>query len=147
YACLTPMDTPVADASAWLLALVRGEKPDAQGSRLQAVSMGLSVKPEVLAVGVGNGLTLTLTPATADLTNSPGVGEGNRNAMLCRYAGVHIARGESLEQIAPKALAWAAKCNPPYPEGKTLDTVRRLWRAHHAKAGASTDTDASPPPG
>ncbi len=90
--------------------------------------------------GPGNGLTLTLSPNTADLTNSPGVGEGSRNATLCRYAGVHIARGESVEQTEPKALAWAAKCNPPLPQSKALDTVRRLWAKHQAKQKGSTET-------
>lgn len=76
------------------------------------------------------GMTLTVGMGTPDLSNSPGVGEGVRNATLCRLAGVHVARGETLDAVEASALAWAGRCAPPYPERDALRTVRELWRKH-----------------
>jgi hypothetical protein len=116
YEWLTPHVQPLAEAPPWLLALVR-ERVNAE------------------ALASGGGLTLTVREGTQDLTNSPGVSKGTRNAILCQSAGVHLARGESLEQVEAKALAWAATCNPPYPEGDTIKTVRALWKKHQVTAG------------
>ena len=101
YAWLAPMDTPLAEAPAWLLALVRGDTPQAESQcRVHQPSTSTNAGP-------GNGLTLTLSPNAADLTNSPGVGEGSRNATLCRYAGVHIARGENWSR--PSQRHWRGR--------------------------------------
>jgi hypothetical protein len=120
YELLTPSETPLADPPAWLLALVRGE----------------AEKPVA-----ANSMTFTVKPGAGDFT-SPGVGEGERNAACARYAGVHVARGETLEQIEAQARAWAAKCTPPLSEAKAVDHVRRLYHKHHAKAGAPSPVNA-----
>ncbi len=65
-----------------------------------------------------------------DLTNAEGAGEGRRNATLCRLAGIHIARGESQEQVEALALAWTGRCSPPLSAYETMRTVEALYRKH-----------------
>ena len=90
-------------------------------------------------------LMLTVLAGTSDLTNSGGVDFGSQNDVLCRLVGVHVARGESIEQIEPLALAWGARCKPPANQTKVRDTVRRIWKKHH-EPSSSDEVGAIVPP-
>jgi hypothetical protein len=67
------------------------------------------------------------------LNTSPGVGQGSRNATLCKLAGVHIARGEALDEVETAALEWGDRCTPPCSAKDVLRTVQSLWRRHQAR--------------
>ena len=112
YRLLTSWDTPLAPCPKWLIDLALG-------------------KTELLKFE--NADTPILTVAT-DLSNHAGANEGSRNHELCRLAGIHLARGEDAETIELLALAWAGRCNPPYPDNKARDTVRSLCKKHEAKS-------------
>jgi hypothetical protein len=75
-------------------------------------------------------MVLTVQAEPPDLVSSDGVGEGQRNATLCRLAGVHLARGDSLATVEALAKSWAEKCTPPMTEDEVERTVRSLWRKH-----------------
>jgi hypothetical protein len=126
YALASSWDTPLAECPAWLLDLAApAAKPVTSGNAIHCSGLTLNASPA---------LTLTIAP---DLSNHPGAGEGERNAMLCRLVGIHLARGEALADVEALALAWAGRCHPPLPEAKASDTVRRLGRKEQAKAEAN----------
>ena len=79
---------------------------------------------------MSNGMILTVGSGPDDLHNHTGVGKGQRNATLCRLVGVHLARGEGVEQIESLASAWGEKCDPPMLERDVLRTVRSLATKH-----------------
>jgi hypothetical protein len=120
YRWITSPDTSLAEAPAWLLAMVLAEPA--------------IVSPRLASVHCKNpGMTLKVIAGTPDLTTSPGVGQGSRNATLCKLAGVHIARGEALPDVEAAALAWSDRCSPPCPAKDVRRAVKSLWFRHHAK--------------
>lgn len=127
YRWLTSPDTPLAAAPAWLLALVMAEPVPS-----------LPTPQPVPVKRPNTGLTLIVGAGTPDLTTSPGVGKGSRNATLCKLAGVHIARGEPLDDVEAAALAWGDRCSPPCSPKDVVRTVQSLWHRHHARATTTT---------
>ena len=105
YSWATPENTPLAEAPNWLLEILNGEAA--------AASPSASLKVEGL-----------------DLSNAPGAGKGERNATLCRLAGIHLARGERVATIEPLALAWADRCTPAYPHEEASKTLHTLAKKH-----------------
>lgn len=141
YAWLTPMTTPLAVAPAWLVVMIQQCKAHARG---EAAGMDNGIGKGQPGTAVrSNGLMLTVSPPTPDLRNSPGVGDGSRNAQLCRLVGVHLARGDDEAEIEALALAWAQRCDPPMPESRVRDTLRRLRHKHQAAASTETHTPPS----
>ena len=126
YRWLTTLDTPIAAAPAWLLSLVMADPV-----------LSLPSPQPVPIQGMNTGMTLTVGAGTPDLNSSPGVGQGSRNATLCKLAGVHIARGEALDDVEEAALAWSDRCSPPCSAKDVLRTVGSLWRRHHARASTT----------
>src|SRR5205807_7315249 len=116
---LTPEDTPIADAPAWLTQTLREGKAK-QKEKANANPTG---KVSILTV-----------QADEDLISHAGSGDGLRNSTLCRLVGIHLARGESQEAIEALALAWAERCSPPYDEQRARDCVRQLAAKHESKA-------------
>ena len=43
---------------------------------------------------------------------------------MCRLLGVHLSRGDSPATVESLALAWAARCDPPIPEGEVLQRLK-----------------------
>jgi hypothetical protein len=115
YEWLLPMDTPLPEARAWLVALLIEGKVTAQRSQPPCRRRGM---------------VLTVQAEPLDLVSSDGMGEGQRNATLCRLAGVHLARGDSLATVETLATSWAEKCTPPMTEDEAERTVRNLWQKH-----------------
>ena len=114
YEWLTPIETPLADAHDWLLAIV-AETPAARGVAASS------------SVPSSNAASLTLTMQAAepcDLATHPGADSGVRNDTMCRLMGVHISRGDSPATIEALALSWAARCNPPIPEAEVLQRLK-----------------------
>jgi hypothetical protein len=135
YEWLVPPDKPLAEAPQWLLDMVNGRI----GTRC--------------ASATSDSMTLTVQPATADLATHAGVGEGQRNATLCRLIGVHLARGDDPEAIEPLALAWAERCSPPMDQAEVLRTLNSLAAKHQrssivifSKTSEADDLDALPLP-
>ncbi len=52
---------------------------------------GANANPSLSAAAKADGVKLTMQPATLDLANHSRVGEGERNAMLCKLIGVQLA--------------------------------------------------------
>jgi hypothetical protein len=104
YEWLTSIETPLADAPAWLLAVV-SESPT--------------------PVAQTGALTLTMgSSEPCDLASHPGAGEGKRNDKLCHLLGVHLSRGDSPATVEALALAWAQRCDPPFPESEVFEALR-----------------------
>jgi Bifunctional DNA primase/polymerase, N-terminal/Primase C terminal 1 (PriCT-1)/Protein of unknown function (DUF3987) len=127
YEWLTPLDIPLADAPAWLLAMV-AQTPTA--------------KPELNALAnTSGGIVLTMGSAEpGDFTTHAGEEEGKRNDTLCRLVGVHLRRGDSPATVEALALAWAQRCEPPLPE----DQVFRVLRWGEGKRALNMSEDDSP---
>jgi hypothetical protein len=87
-------------------------------------------------------MMLRVQPPTADLMTDPGVPEGQRHQKLCQLAGVHLARGESEEQVEALALAWGERCDPPMDEGEIEATVRSLANKHFANTTGIVDEES-----
>lgn len=119
-------DEPVADAPGWLVALAAGKPSPGDTSAGAGRARNPLIPSPVATPTVG----LVVQPGTADLTNSPGVGEGGRHARLCQLVGVHVARGEREEQVEALALAWVGTCDPPMSEAEVLKTVRGIAGKH-----------------
>ena len=111
YRLLTSWDTPLAPCPQWVIDLALNKK-------LELLKFEKADAP-ILAVAT-------------DLSNHAGANEGSRNQELCRLVGIHLARGEDAESIEPLALAWAGRCQPPYPERSAIDTVKSLAKKHDA---------------
>jgi hypothetical protein len=125
---VSPDDTPLAEAPEWLLVKL--------GVR------GANATPSLSVAGKSDGVKLTMQPASVDLRNHPGVGEGERNAMLCKLVGVHLARGDDAEEIEPLALEWSERCSPPMDEEEVLRTLSSLATKHQRTSSVSTVHDA-----
>lgn len=79
-------------------------------------------------------LVFDLPAPDADLTTHPGESEGSRNASLAKLVGQAIGRGLEPDIIEFEALAWAERCDPPYPERDVMACVRGLLKADRRKA-------------
>jgi hypothetical protein len=128
YEWLTPPNTPTAEPPAWLMAIL------GIGSRSATAAL-----PSVALKS--SGLKLVVRPAAEDLTTHPGAGDGQRNDTLCRLIGVHLARGESAEDIEPLALDWAGRCSPPLDEAEVLRALGSLAAKHRRSAPVVADED------
>lgn len=73
------LDTPLADAPAWLVEIVADRPATKPVAVMQRLVMGSS-EPH-------------------DFANHAGAGEGQRNSTLCRLIGVHLSRGDSPSTI------------------------------------------------
>lgn len=113
YQWTVPPDVPLAEPPPWLLAMLGCRCRDSQSDTTNA-----------------NGVMLKVQPTTEDLANHPGIGEGQRNATLCKLVGVHLARGDNSEAIEPLALAWAERCSPPLEEAEVVRTLNSLATKH-----------------
>jgi hypothetical protein len=140
YDWLTDLDTPLADAPEWLLALVKAEaKANTQATPNAGAPAQASLNDVAIAQGhclttaqqtQAVGMVLMMSEDIGDLRTHSGAGEGERNATLCRLAGIHLARGESESEIELLALAWATRCDPPYPERDVQRTIHALAQKH-----------------
>lgn len=117
YEWTTPPDVPLAEPPSWLLEMLGCRGSDSQ-----------SVK------GSSNGVMLKVQPTTEDLATHPGVGEGQRNATLCKLIGVHLARGEDADDIEPMAITWAERCSPPLEETEVVRILTSLAAKHQRTA-------------
>jgi hypothetical protein len=157
YEWATPIETPLALAPACLLEALR--KP--RSMRPLSVSMNhLSTNGKLFEHVVSdepdriiptNGIVTMVTVGSVEDLDCEGVEEGQRNNALCRRVGVHIARGESLEEIEKRALAWNTKCQPPQEADDVLKTVSCLWdkdrkRKEEAKVSPPPPAQRSPSP-
>lgn len=131
YQWSVPPDVPLADAPAWLMTMLVDARSASVGTP----------KP---ITGKSNGVKLTMQGTTTDLTTHSGVGEGERNATLCKLIGVHLARGEDVEGIEPLAMAWAEKCSPPLEQHEVVRTLTSLATKHQRTTPANTAVE---PPG
>lgn len=132
YEWTVPPDTPPAPTPPWLLEMANHRPAP--------------------ATTTSTGLTLKVEHGTDDFANHPGVGEGQRNAVLCKLIGVHLARGDDPEAIEGLAVAWAERCTPPMDEAEVVRTLNSL-AAKHKKSSiiiynkeANDDLDAVPLP-
>lgn len=114
YEWLVPMDTPLAELPAWLVTMLVQKPSDTTATTSTSI----------------NTTQLTVQAPTDDLRTHPGVGEGQRNAVLCRLVGVHLARGDDPDDIAPLATAWANRCTPPLEEAEVKRTLSSLAAKH-----------------
>ena len=128
YEWTVPEETELAEPPDWLLVML--------GVR------GANANPAMPVVAKTDGIKLTMQPSTLDLANHPGAGEGERNAMLCKLIGVHLARGDDAEAIEPLALEWAERCSPPMDEDEVLRTLTSLATKHQRTTVSVAPTDA-----
>jgi hypothetical protein len=116
YEWLKPLTTPMALAPDWLLDIV-------------AEKVGTSTpKPKQTDI-----FKFTVKDEPIDFSSHPGEGESNRHKTLCRLAGIHVDRGDSLRSIEAMAIAWNERCNPPKPEAEILRTVQGIFAKDEAK--------------
>jgi hypothetical protein len=115
YTWQVPPTTPLAEPPDWLLVLL-GVRVSEQPSQSQPTDNA--------------GVKLTVQSATDDLVNHPGIGEGQRNAMLCKLIGVHLARGEDSDDIEPLAITWGERCSPALESSETIRTLKSLAKKH-----------------
>jgi hypothetical protein len=118
YEWIVPPDVPLAEPPPWLVSMLCSRTAAAQPTKADK----------------SGGIKLTMQSAADDLTTHPGVGEGRRNAKLCKLIGVHLARGEEADDIEPLAIAWAELCSPPLTEAEVVRTLKSL-AAKHQKSG------------
>lgn len=118
YEWTVPPETPLADVPPWLLAML-GEA---------------SARPAKTT----KCLTLTVQVSGEDLETHRGACEGQRNAVLCRLIGVHLARGDDPNDIEALALAWAERCSPPMDEAEVLRTLGSLAAKHGRSERSAT---------
>ncbi len=113
YQWTIPPDVPLAEPPPWLLEMLGCRGSDSKGDKHNS-----------------NGVMLKVQPSAEDLANHPGIGEGQRNATLCKLVGVHLARGDDPETIEPLALAWGERCSPPLEEAEVVRTLTSLAAKH-----------------
>jgi hypothetical protein len=113
----------LAIAPAWLLAIV------AEKATSKAI-------PSPAKRAEGNGLRFRVEDeGPMDFASHPGEGQGKRNDTLCRLAGIHLSRGDSLATIEASALAWALRCDPPCEPDGVLRKVRALANKESFRRG------------
>ena len=125
YEWLVPLDTPLAQAPAWLIALI-GEKAKAPA---QASSTTKSS---------GSMFGLVREEEPCDFASHPGSSSGDRHKTLLRLTGIHLNRGDSLKSIEAMAIAWGGRCEPAYGQSEVLKQVNGLWRKEEAKQELDT---------
>jgi hypothetical protein len=134
YEWIVSPDTPLAEPPPWLLSMLGIGPANSQPTNNS------------------DGITLTMQSGTDDLHSHHGVGEGQRNAMLCKLIGVHLARGEDTDAIKPLAIAWGERCSPPMDEAEVVRTLDSLAAKHKKSAiiifnkDAGDDLDTLPLP-
>ena len=102
YECVVPLESGLAEAPDWLLAIVAEPSP----------------KPS-------KGFMLTMGSAEPDLASHPGASEGSRNAEFCRMLGIHLSRGDSPATLDEAlAYAWASRCSPALPKPSVRIALR-----------------------
>lgn len=94
---LSPDDLPLAPCPAWLVEMLRAEKPAGNGA---------AVDPDDVLGGVG---------------------EGKRDATLFRYACRLRTQGRSRREAEVLLLEAARNCKPPFPEKEALAKVKAAW--------------------
>jgi hypothetical protein len=127
YAWLVSPEAPLAELPGWLFQLIQMPSPKTT---------------DPVPAASSNGMVLKMAGPPADLITSPGVGEGERNATLCRLAGVHLARREDPAAVKARALAWVKRCSPPLHEAEVVRTVQSL-AAKHQRNAANVDAPES----
>jgi hypothetical protein len=137
YAWLVALDAPMALPPAWFVELAEDRPAQA------------TPKPTP-----GPAAPFTFTwgkDEVNDLASHQGAAEGERNATLCRLAGVHLSRGDSPATLEALALAWAKRCKPAYPEAEVKRTLAQLTAKSQGKgeyvpkAEATAEGEDAPP--
>lgn len=94
-----------AECPEWLLNfLTEGKASPAKQAKAPA-------KPKAISNSSGS-LVFRVAEDTG-LVAHPGVGEGERNAMLCKLVGAALASGIAPDEVMQQALAWNQRCTPP----------------------------------
>jgi hypothetical protein len=65
-----------------------------------------------------------------DLQSHPGAEHGQRNDVLCRLVGKHLAEHGVKNDLVPLAVEWGARCQPPLEKGQVQRTVLALAQKH-----------------
>ena len=73
------------------------------------------------------------------------MGEGGRHDAAARPVGASLACGVPAETVEEQEIAWAARCDPPFPAQEILRIVRDLAAKQAARGGESTGK-ATPAP-
>lgn len=103
---ISPFDVLPAPAADWILALAQKTN-------------SITTSDE--------SLTLTFD---GDLATHPGADEGERNNVLCRLVGSHLAAHGIDNELVPLAVAWGARCHPPLDDSQVRRTVIGLAEKH-----------------
>ncbi len=128
YTWVTPLDTPLAHAPDWLLAMATETRPPAASG--DATGTGG-------VCGSDGGFTMGSAEPN-DFASHPGADVGMRNHTMCRLLGVHLSRGDSPATVEALALAWAARCSPPIPE---VEVLQRLKWAESKRKNEPTSSE------
>ncbi len=104
YEWIVGLDTPIADAPAWVLALAA-----------ESVSQAHIDDEFTLVMG---------SDRADDFASHPGACSGDLNDEICRLIGNHVNRGDSRKTIEALALAWAKRCDPPIREAEVMSRLR-----------------------
>jgi len=93
----------------------------------------LKTKPSSLAVNAKP--NIMRVASSEDLDTHAGAKAGQRNELLCRLAGIHLARGESLETIKEKVSAWLTRSEAygACDYDKAMRSLNSLWEKHNMK--------------
>jgi hypothetical protein len=131
---ISPEEAPPAEAPDWLLDLVT----------TAASGPGCQQGP------AGNGEVTKLRVVADDLGDSPGTAQGRRHADALRLVGSALGRGQPADIVEDQAVAWAARCKPPFPEAEIRRIVRDLAAKQAARSpdvdkAASNTTEWEPP--
>ncbi len=78
-----------------------------------------------------------------NLETAQGVGEGERNAQLCRLVGSHLARLGDTPELLQLAIAWGGRCDPPIKEAEVAKTVCNLVAKHLANSSDDEDEEGN----
>jgi putative DNA primase/helicase len=76
-----------------------------------------------------------------DLRTAPGADEGDRNGMLCRLVGSHLAKEGVSPDLLALAIAWGRRCDPELSEAAVSKTVANLVAKHIANGEAEEDQE------
>ena len=98
----------------------------------------------LITAKAGNGEVPMLVCSDNNLATAPGAAQGERNKQLCILVGHYLKEHGADETLEQLALAFAARCQPPYPPEEALKTVRKLAARHVAKAQPQAITTPRP---
>lgn len=133
-----PEEAAVAEAPAWLLDALAGEKAGEKAREEREDMVALPASP-------GAAWPVLSLRAEADppgLADAPGVGEGQRHAMLCQLVGRALGLGVDVDEVLAQAIAWGERCDPPLPGAEVLRHVRGLAAKHEARSYNNTPLPA-----